>query len=540
MKTELTAPVDRRYLVRFNPKRIPHAFTDVLIIGAGIAGIRAALEINPALETTIITKDVAELSNSTKAQGGIATVLDPLDSFQSHAEDTLDAGKGLCDIETVRRITEAAPELIDELIHFGARFDRTEGKLSLTKEGGHSHRRIAHALGDATGRELMRALLETVRKRPTTQLWEKTFIIDLLTHDNSCVGALVWNPYHGKTFIWAKQTILATGGAGRLYRETTNPEIATGDGHAIAFRAGVKMRDMEMMQFHPTVLYIAGGSRYLISEAVRGEGAHLVDVTGYRFMPDYDEAAELAPRDIVSRAITAQMQKTKHACVYLDLRHLSNELVNDRFPNIMQVCAQFGLDITKDLVPVRPGAHYMIGGVVIDEAGKTSLPGLWAAGEVTSSGLHGANRLASNSLLEGLYHGKAAGQAASLVAENITDHFCAMPLKAEWPDSLSASEPLDLTDIRNSLLSLMWRQVGIRRTEAELQDALRQVRFWDQYVSRHEFDETSGWSLQNMLLVARLMLISALERTESRGVHFRSDYPKTNPALAEHIQVVRE
>jgi len=539
MKTELTPPVDRRYLVRFNPKRIPHAFTDVLIIGAGIAGIRTALEIDPALETTIITKDVAELSNSTKAQGGIASVLDPLDDFQSHADDTIDAGKGLCDLETVRRITEAAPELIEELIHFGANFDRSEGKLSLTKEGGHSHRRIAHALGDATGRELMRALLETVRKRPTTQLWEKTFIIDLLTHNNSCVGALVWNPYHGKTFVWAKQTILATGGAGRLYRETTNPEIATGDGHAIAFRAGVKMRDMEMMQFHPTVLYIAGGSRYLISEAVRGEGAYLVDVTGYRFMSDFDKAAELAPRDIVSRAITAQMEKTKHACVYLDLRHLSNDLINDRFPNIMQVCAQFGLDITTDLIPVRPGAHYMIGGVVIDDTGKTSLPGLWAAGEVTSSGLHGANRLASNSLLEGLYHGKAAGKAASLVAGKITDHFCAMPLNVEWTDSLPVSEPLDLTDIRNSLLSLMWRQVGIRRTETELQDALRQVRFWDHYVSRHEFDETSGWSLQNMLLVARLMLVSASERTESRGVHFRSDYPETNPDFAEHIQVVR-
>ncbi len=540
MKTELSLAVDRRYLVRFNPKRIPHAFTDVLIIGAGIAGIRAALEIDPALETTIITKDVAELSNSTKAQGGIACVLDPLDDFRSHAADTIEAGKGLCDPETVNHITRAAPALIEELIRFGAKFDSLGGKLSLTKEGGHSHRRIAHALGDATGRELMRALLKTVKKRETTQLWEKTFIIDLLTHNNSCVGALVWNPYHGKTFVWAKQTILATGGAGRLYRETTNPEIATGDGHAIAFRAGVKMRDMEMMQFHPTVLYIAGGSRYLISEAVRGEGAHLVDVTGYRFMPDYDQAAELAPRDIVSRAITVQMEKTKHACVYLDLRHLDNGLINDRFPNIMQVCAQFGLDITTDLIPVRPGAHYMIGGVVIDESGRTSLPGLWAAGEVTSSGLHGANRLASNSLLEGLYHGKAVGQAASLVAENITDHFCAMPLKVEWSDTLPVSEPLDLTDIRNSLLSLMWRQVGIRRTEAELRNALKQVRFWDHYVSRHEFDEISGWSLQNMLLVARLMLVSAIERTESRGVHFRSDFPETNPAFAEHIQLVRE
>lgn len=540
MKTELFLPIDRRYLVRFNPKRIPHAFTDVLIIGAGISGIRAALEIDPALETTIITKTTVDLSNSTKAQGGIASVLDPLDDFQSHATDTINAGKGLCDCKTVERITRAAPEIIEDLIRFGAAFDKSAGKLALTKEGGHSHRRIAHALGDATGRELMRALLDTVRKRPSSQIWEKTFIIDLLTHEKNCVGALVWNPYHGKTFIWAKQTILATGGAGRLYRETTNPEIATGDGHAIAFRAGVQMRDMEMMQFHPTVLYIAGGSRYLISEAVRGEGAYLVDVTGYRFMPDYDKAAELASRDIVSRAITAQMEKTKHACVYLDLRHLDHKLINERFPNILQVCAQFSLDITTDLIPVRPGAHYVIGGVVIDDQGKTSLPGLWAAGEVTSSGLHGANRLASNSLLEGLYHGKAAGLAASIEAAKISDHFCAMPLEMDWSDSLPDNEHLDLTDIRNSLLSLMWRQVGIRRTESELHDALKQVCFWDRYVSRHEFDEISGWSLQNMLLVARLMLVSAIERTESRGVHFRSDYPETNPDFAKHIFVNRQ
>ena len=540
MKTELSLPVDRRYLVRFNPKRIPHAFTDVLIIGSGISGIRAALEIDPALETTIITKADVELSNSSQAQGGIAGVLDPLDDFQSHAEDTIIAGKGLCDPQIVKEITEAAPELIEELIQYGAQFDKSQSGLALTKEGGHSHRRIVHALGDATGRELMRALLESVRQRSTTHLWSKTFIIDLLTHDNSCVGALVWNPYHGKTFVWAKQTILATGGAGRLYRETTNPEIATGDGHAIAYRAGVRMRDMEMMQFHPTVLYIAGGSRYLISEAVRGEGAYLIDSNGHRFMPEYDEAAELAPRDIVSRSIISQMEKTKHSCVYLDLRHLDRSLINDRFPNISQVCAKFGLDIAEDPIPVRPGAHYMIGGVVIDEHGKTSLPGLWAAGEVASSGLHGANRLASNSLLEGLYHGKAAGKAASEEAKKVSDHFCAMPLKTDWSGPPPEAGQLDLQDIRNSLMSLMWRLVGIRRDEKGLQEAIKQVQFWDRYVSQQEFDEVSGWSLQNMLLVARLMLVSAQERTESRGVHFRSDFPQTDTQKAKHIHVVKK
>ncbi|MBR9800798.1 MAG: L-aspartate oxidase [Rubinisphaera brasiliensis] len=540
MNTDLLLPLHRRYLVRFNPKRIPHAFTDVLIIGGGISGMRAALAVDPSLETTVLTKDVVQVSNSWKAQGGIAGVLDPGDTVANHARDTIAAGKGLCDPQAVNSITEAAPEVIRELMGFGARFDMQGDELALTQEGGHSHRRIIHALGDATGQEVMRALIESTYQQPHVQVWERTFTIDLLTYEGSCVGALVWNPQHGKTFVWAKQTILATGGAGRIYRETTNPEIATGDGHAIAFRAGVKVRDMEMMQFHPTVLYIAGGSRHLISEAVRGEGAHLVDSTGYRFMPDYDEAAELAPRDVVSQAITAQMEKTQHPCVYLDLRHLDRKLVAERFPNIGAVCGQFGLDLAVDLIPVRPGAHYMIGGVVIDDEGRTSLPGLWAAGEVTSSGLHGANRLASNSLLEGLYHGRACGLGASIKAADISDHFCAMPLKANWPEPISGYEDLDLTDVRNSLMSLMWRRAGIRRDHEGLEEAARQVNFWDRYVSRQEFDNVSGWSLQNMLLVARLMTTSALERTESRGVHYRSDFPTANPEKARHIEMAAQ
>ncbi len=540
MNTELQLPVHRRYLVHFHPKRIPHAFTDVLIIGGGISGMRAALEVDPTLETTILTKDVVQLSNSWRAQGGIAGVLDPGDRVANHARDTILAGKGLCHENTVETITAAAPEIIRELIAFGARFDEEHGHLALTQEGGHSHRRIIHALGDATGQEVMRALIEAVRARPQSQIWERTFTIDLLTCEDSCVGALVWNPHHGKTFIWAKQTILATGGAGRIYRETTNPEIATGDGHALAFRAGARVRDMEMMQFHPTVLYIAGGSRHLISEAVRGEGAYLVDVNGYRFMPDYDSAAELAPRDVVSQAITAQMEKTQHSCVYLDLRHLDRGLVAERFPNIREVCSQFGLDLAVDPIPVRPGAHYMIGGVIIDQEGRTSLPNLWAAGEVTSSGLHGANRLASNSLLEGLYHGRAAGRGVSENAGRISDHFCAMPLKANWPPSTTGYKELDLTDIRNSLMSVMWRLVGIRRERSGMEEALRQVNFWDRYVSRQEFDGTAGWSLQNMLLVARAMVTSALEREESRGVHFRSDFPEPRQACAEHINLHAE
>jgi L-aspartate oxidase len=532
----LTDTLRRRYLVSFDPKRVPHMFADVLVIGSGIAGVRAALEIDPQLRVVVVTKDRIELSNSAWAQGGIAGVLDPEDNIANHAEDTIVAGAGMCVEEVVREVVEEAPELIQELIDFGARFDKVGGEIALTREGGHSHRRVAHALGDATGKEVMRALIESVRGLPTLDIWEQTFTIDLLTHDQVCQGAIVWNADHGKTFVWAKQTILCTGGAGRLYRETTNPDIATADGHAIAFRAGAELRDMEFMQFHPTVLYIAGSSRHLISEAVRGEGAYLVDSTGYRFMGDYDERLELAPRDIVSRAITSQMDKTRHPCAYLDLRHLPPELVNARFPHIKQVCRDFGLSLPEDLIPVRPGAHYMIGGVSVDLEGRTTLPGLWAAGEATSSGLHGANRLASNSLLEGLYFGRRAGAGASLAAQQIEDNFRVLPLAAESPSG-GEEEDLNLTDLQNSLSAIMWRNVGIRREEAGLCDALQQVAFWERYVSVREFPSVEGWELQNMLLVARLMIDSALARRESRGVHFRSDYPEPDPAQTGHVAI---
>ena len=299
----------------------------------------------------------------------------------------------------------------------------------LGREGGHSHRRIVHALGDATGFEIMRAIIQRMRTKHDAQIWPNTFTIDLLTHEGRCRGALVWNAQHGRTFIWAKQTILCTGGAGQIFRETTNPEVATGDGHALAYRAGAELRDMEFMQFHPTVLYIAGGSRSLITEAMRGEGARLIDSTGRRFMPDYDERAELAPRDVVSQAIVAQMEKTRQPSVFLDLSHLEADRVRKRFPGIARTCAEFGIDIATDPIPVRPGAHYMIGGVTVDHEGRTTVPGLWAAGEVTSSGLHGANRLASNSLLEGLVYGAHAGAARRQLALAERDSFHAIPLE---------------------------------------------------------------------------------------------------------------
>jgi L-aspartate oxidase len=535
----MVVPAKRRYLVRFDPKRIPHAFADVLIIGGGIAGIRAALAVDPRLGVIVVTKDRLLQSNSAYAQGGIAGVFDPLDNFGSHAADTMAAGKGLCDKTIVDMVVHEAPERIRELIAYGAHFDTHDGEIALTLEGGHSHRRIVHALGDATGQEVMRAMADLVRSRPNVLIWESTFTIDLLTHEGSCRGALVWNPSHGKTFVWAKQTILATGGAGRLYRETTNPEIATADGHAFAFRAGAELRDMELVQFHPTVLYIAGSARHLISEAARGEGAYLRDVTGYRFMGDYDSALELAPRDVVSRAIATQMAKTRHPCVYLDLSHLPARVVDERFPHIRKVCAEFGLDFSRDLIPVRPGAHYMIGGLTIDEEGRSTLPGLWAAGEVTSSGLHGANRLASNSLLEGLVFGLRAGRGASRLAAKEADTFTAIPLKSDWPER-PQDDGLDLEDVRNSLTSLMARNVGIERDAEGLRSAAEQVSFWDRYVSDREFADPRGWELQNMLLVSKLVIASATARKESRGVHFRSDFPETDPKQNEHIAVVAE
>ncbi|NND99396.1 MAG: L-aspartate oxidase [Pirellulaceae bacterium] len=512
-----------RYLVPFDSRRALHRFTDVLVIGGGVAGLRAAISVDSHQSVLVVTKDELRESNSMYAQGGIAGVLDPDDRFEHHIADTMAAGGNLCDSEIVDMVIRQAPQRIDELVRWGTDFDREQGEWALGREGGHSQERIAHARGDATGAEIMRAVIAKTRDLSNVDIWENAFTVDLLTYEGRCRGAVIVGPDGRPLMVWAKETILCTGGIGQIYRESTNPSVATGDGTSLAYRAGVQLRDMEFVQFHPTVLYIAGSSRSLITEAVRGEGAHLVDVAGHRFMPEYDARAELAPRDVVSQSIICQMAKTKHPSVYLDLSHLDSTRVLSRFPGIADACFKFGLDITSDRIPVRPGAHYMIGGVTVDRQGRSSMPGLWAAGEATSSGLHGANRLASNSLLEGLVYGAYAGEAASRSVGESPGQMKALPIRHSEHES---HESFDIADVRVSLKSLMGRLVGVQRDADGLQEAADSIRSFAAYVMPHQFETVEGWELQNLLTTASCLVSGALTRTESRGVHFRTDYPE--------------
>lgn len=529
-----------RYLTNFAPKKVSHRFADVLIIGGGLAGLRAALEIDSSLTVIVITKDAIRQSNSSYAQGGIAGVISPEDKIEFHIRDTMDAGGNLCDLDTVRAVISQGPDRIRELIEMGTKFDHDkvdQTELTLGREGGHSHNRIIHANGDATGAEIMRAVIAKVRAAENIQVIENAFTLDLLKFEQRCRGAVVAVDKKQKTLFWANETILCTGGAGQIFRETTNPSVATGDGHAMAYRAGVELRDMEFMQFHPTVLYIAGSSRSLISEAVRGEGAYLVDSDDHRFMADYDDRLELAPRDVVSQAIVTQMVKTNAANVFLSLKHLDPDHVRDRFPGIAKAVEEFGLDFTSDPIPVRPGAHYMIGGITVDDQGQTSLPGLRAAGEATSSGLHGANRLASNSLLEGLVYGVSAARRASEEALKSSDkELEVFPIISDQLRHSQAS--IDISDIRNSLRSLLWRAAGVRREAASLTTAIETILMWQTYVLAQEFPDAEGWELQNMLTVGKLLCKSALAREESRGVHLRTDFPDTDDEnWRQHISI---
>jgi L-aspartate oxidase len=481
-------------------------------IAAAETGVRVAL----------VTKDSLEESNSFYAQGGIAAVLDASDSIELHFKDTIEAGQGLADDAAVREVVTEGPRAIKRLISWGSEFDRINGSLSLSKEGGHSAPRVVHSR-DMTGMEIQRAMIKKVKSYPNVHVLPLHFAIDLLTKDGGCVGALLWNQERGYIQITAGATILVTGGAGRVYRETTNPEIATGDGIAMAFRAGAEIRDMEFFQFHPTILYLAGSSRLLISETARGEGGVLRDRYGNRFMPDYHERAELAPRDVVSRAIVSQMAKTQYTHVFLDVTHLDPSFLKERFPNIYKVCASYDIDITKDYIPVRPAAHYCIGGVKIDLDGRTSMPGLFAAGEVSSSMLHGANRLGSNSLLEGVVFGWRSAQTAVQDAAERSRRPGAIP---PVDSGVAAPLNLDIVDFRNSIKSLMWRCVGIERKRSDLVEAAELLDLWSRLIFRVHFDQPAGWELCNMSTVARLISAAALHREESRGVHYRSDFPE--------------
>jgi L-aspartate oxidase len=523
---------NRRYLIPFKAARLPQRFTDVLVIGGGVAGLRAAIAAaDEGPEVIVLTKDIIDESNTWYAQGGIAAVLQPTDSFESHEEDTRVAGAGLCDQNAVRIVIEEGPQRVLELLSWGAHFDKQKGNahdLAFTREGGHSFPRIVHAFGDATGRDVADTLIRTAREREKIAISENSFAIDLLSEEGVCLGALAFIDGDIQ-LIWAKRTILASGGAGQLYRESTNPAIATADGHAMAYRAGASLRDMEMVQFHPTTLYLAGASRTLITEAVRGEGAYLLDRTGKRFMPDYHPLAELAPRDIVSRAIIEQIRKTHFTHVFLDVRHLPTAKFRERFPQLAKLVDEFGIDLSKDLIPVHPAAHYMMGGVFANEHGRTTLAGLYAIGEAASSGLHGANRLGSNSLLEGLAFGARAGIDAARQSKEAEIRF---PLQLEHQIAPSTRTELDITDIKSSLRSVMWRNAGIERTGDRLNETREIIAFWSRYVvdkiflpGKSSITPTAGWELQNMLTVCALIANAAYWRTESRGAHYRTDYP---------------
>ncbi len=527
----------RRTLIPFRTSLLPQIFCDTLVIGCGVAGLRAAIAAAVHGDTIMLGKDEPQMSNTAWAQGGIAAVTDAGDTAESHINDTLVAGAGLCDVPMVEQVVRRGPARIAELLEWGIRFDKdVAGRLKLGLEGGHSLHRILHADGDATGRELFRCLWERAAGTTGLRVFSKCFTLDLLTSEGGRVlGALTHHAKYGLQVIWAQRTILAAGGAGMVYRETTNPRTATGDGIAMAFRAGASIADMAFVQFHPTCLYLAGAPRSLITEAIRGDGALLIDQSGERFMTAVHPQAELAPRDVVTKGIVEHLANAGGTNVYLDCRGIAG--FARAFPGIAALLKRYDLDASRDPIPVHPAQHYTIGGVWSDLNGRTTLPGLWAIGEVACSGLHGANRLASNSLLEGLVMGEIAGN-------DTADKGRAGGPGSGGRASMAFTVPptdagdLDLADVESSLRSAMWRNVGIERSGARLRSAVDMIEFWGRYTLDKVFDDVRGWQVQNMLTVARLIAQSALAREESRGAHWRSDFLAPAPRTV-HDAVAR-
>jgi L-aspartate oxidase len=519
--------------------------TDFVVVGTGVAGLRAALELARAgARVVALTKERARESNTEYAQGGVAVALSEDDEAGLHEDDTLAAGAGLCDAEAVRVLVGEGRAYMRELIEWGAEFDREGGRLLFTREAAHSRRRILHAGGDSTGSEIMRALLARAAREPLVEFVPHAGAHELIVAGGACRGVRYLDPVtRGPRALLARAVILATGGAGQLYLHTTNPQVATGDGMAMAYRAGAELADMEFVQFHPTALNVEGAPRFLLSEAMRGEGGVLRNAEGRRFMPRYHERAELAPRDVVSRSIVAEMERTATRTVFLDMTALAPAYLRSRFPKIYDTCLRFGLDITRDPLPVSPAAHYMMGGVRTDLEGRTTLPGLYAAGEVACTGVHGANRLASNSLLEGLVFGARAGRAAaqdhasgsSASARSTRDDAAGGRdgdggARAEGAATAASGEVA--TAVRKRVRRLMWERVGILRSRQSLERALR------------EFDQISRASLRapsrNFLTVAACIARAALWREESRGGHSRVDFLGRDDARFRAHSIIRE
>lgn len=519
--------------------------TDFLVIGSGIAGLYYSLSVAPHGRVILITKRERAESNTKYAQGGLAAVLSNEDSFESHVQDTLSAGDGLCDEAVVRDIVREGPDRVRQLVDWGVSFSRGEKRaFDLGREGGHSHRRILHA-GDATGNAIESALLNQIAQHPNITVLDHHVAVDLITEHHlgkkgthpSCFGAYVLNKKTGEVItISAQTTFLATGGAGKVYLYTSNPDVASGDGLAMAFRAGAKVANLEFVQFHPTCLYNplwdreAGGKTFLISEAVRGEGAILRLKNGEAFMTRYDTRENLATRDIVARAIDTELKRTGEPCVYLDITHKPRDFLKSRFPTIYDTCMRFGIDIATQAIPVVPAAHYFCGGVVTDMQGRSSVTRLFAAGEVTYTGLHGANRLASNSLLEAVVMAERSAHAA-IACEKIK-----LPFLPEWNAFVATASDEQVVIAQNwdEIRRLMWNYVGIVRTDKRLERAAARIALLQKEI-RDYYWQTRITSdlieLRNLALVAELVIQSAIARKESRGLHYNTDHPEKNPSL---------